>query len=419
MTVLHPAMSRVATASFTPSLGGSSKPTKPNQAKPSMGKLASCGPVPFQSKSSGMSRRYISAKQSTRRPPDIKRYSAVLISPRRWSVRSQISAWSAACLHKARTRSGAPFKINRNTPGETECTVNIHLLSELKGISNTRGFCSWYSWRSSPMTRQQASRMATSVGLPVSWPSGFTLQVLFSNPHWARCKTVALATGVCHSSAVQRHMWISLSHKVTMSVAVMHPAVRVPVLSEHRTFTQPKVSMASILRTRTFCFTIRREAIIRLIVTVGSRPSGTWAKKAVAALPKILSIPRCTGDITLATRDKRPTANATKAMMCTKCSICTSKDDRVRVAVVILAAICPKNVWSPVRKTMPCMRPLTTVVPKKQTLRASMIARVGPSGVVLRGSGNDSPVSAALSTSAPSVQKMMRRSAGTFSPASN
>mmetsp|Transcript_19585 Transcript_19585/g.47387 ORF Transcript_19585/g.47387 Transcript_19585/m.47387 type:complete len:218 (-) Transcript_19585:568-1221(-) len=216
--------------------------------------------------------------------------------------------------------------------------VSIHLVSELKGISNTCGFCSWYCMRSSPNTRVHASMIATSVGDPAITPSRFGLEELLRIPHWARLRTDAFSTGAAHSAPVHRHE-VNPSAYVTISVAVIHPEVNVPVLSEHNTLTQPRVSIASILRTSTFRLTIRVEAIIKLIVTVGSSPSGTCAKNAVAAFSRIKSIGRLTGDIKLATKDNRPTAIATYAMTCTKCSICISRVDRVRAHCVIVSLI--------------------------------------------------------------------------------
>jgi len=203
----------------------------------------------------------------------------------------------------------------------------------------------------------------------------------------------------------------------TKSVALILPEVKVPVLSLQSTLTQPRVSTASILRTSTRRRAICLEAIMRQTVTVGRRPSGTCAKKAVAAFSRISAAPRFRGEATLAAREKRPTATATRAMMCTKCSIWISSEERVR-EVFSVAAIWPRKVSSPVAKTAQSMRPCSTTVPQKATFRASTAARPGGASSALRGSATDSPVSAELSTSVPSEQASTRTSAGTFSPAS-
>mmetsp|Transcript_88417 Transcript_88417/g.254982 ORF Transcript_88417/g.254982 Transcript_88417/m.254982 type:complete len:402 (-) Transcript_88417:363-1568(-) len=203
----------------------------------------------------------------------------------------------------------------------------------------------------------------------------------------------------------------------TKSWTVISPFVRVPVLSEQNTDTQPSVSTASILRTRTIRFAICSEAIIREIVTVGSRPSGTCANKAAALFCKMSAGERFTGDIKLATRLRPPTAMATTAMMWMKCSIWYSKVDLTR-DVLMPCAILPRKVRSPVACTRHVALPFSTVVPKNARFRASAGAQVMASVLVCRGSGMDSPVSAELSTSMPSVQYRTRTSAGTRSPAS-
>mmetsp|Transcript_100410 Transcript_100410/g.290022 ORF Transcript_100410/g.290022 Transcript_100410/m.290022 type:complete len:289 (-) Transcript_100410:240-1106(-) len=84
----------------------------------------------------------------------------------------------------------------------------------------------------------------------------------------------------------------------------------------------------------------------------------------------------------------------------------------------MLCAILPKKVLSPVACTTHVALPFSTVVPKNAKLRASVHGTVGFSVFGCRGSGIDSPVSAELSTSMPSVQLSTRTSAGMRSPAS-
>mmetsp|Transcript_66858 Transcript_66858/g.186683 ORF Transcript_66858/g.186683 Transcript_66858/m.186683 type:complete len:280 (+) Transcript_66858:1910-2749(+) len=201
-----------------------------------------------------------------------------------------------------------------------------------------------------------------------------------------------------------------------MSCVAISPVVRVPVLSEHNTDTQPIVSTASIFRTTTARLYIASEAIINEMVTVGSNPSGTCANSAAQLFCKMSDGERFTGESKLAIRLNTPTTTATMAMMCTKCSICISNVDFVR-ADLMLWAILPKNVLSPVACTRHVALPFLTLVPKKHRLRASSGRVFSRSGLDVLGCGMDSPVSAALSTSIPSEQCRMRTSAGTLSPA--
>mmetsp|Transcript_117473 Transcript_117473/g.365878 ORF Transcript_117473/g.365878 Transcript_117473/m.365878 type:complete len:207 (-) Transcript_117473:501-1121(-) len=139
-----------------------------------------------------------------------------------------------------------------------------------------------------------------------------------------------------------------LRSNVTISRSVISPEVRVPVLSEQTTETQPRVSTASSLRMSTLCEDIFSDAIMSEMVTVGMRPSGTWAKRAPAALAMMYPMPCCVGENMFATREARPTTTATTAMRCTKCSICISRVDLERAALMLLA-ILPRKVLSPMK----------------------------------------------------------------------
>mmetsp|Transcript_21897 Transcript_21897/g.49961 ORF Transcript_21897/g.49961 Transcript_21897/m.49961 type:complete len:239 (+) Transcript_21897:1844-2560(+) len=202
-----------------------------------------------------------------------------------------------------------------------------------------------------------------------------------------------------------------------MLVAVIFPEVSVPVLSLQSTPTQPRVSTASIFRTSTFRLAIFLDAIIKHTVTVGKRPSGTCAKKAVAAFSNISAKSRLRGEAIFASKDSAPTATATYAIMCTKCSIWISNDDLVRDEL-ILAAISPKTVRSPVAITQQTIRPCSTTVPEKATLRDSVSGVSADGAIDWRASAIDSPVRAELSTIAASEHARMRTSAGTRWPAS-
>mmetsp|Transcript_27011 Transcript_27011/g.80483 ORF Transcript_27011/g.80483 Transcript_27011/m.80483 type:complete len:223 (+) Transcript_27011:1645-2313(+) len=123
---------------------------------------------------------------------------------------------------------------------------------------------------------------------------------------------------------------------------------------------------------------------------------------------------------------RRPITIATPAMMWMKCSIWTSSVETTREELMPWA-IFPRRVLSAVACTRQVALPFRMVVPKKARLRASAGGfGLGSEGSPMKafsvamdlGSGTDSPVSAELSTSMPSVQYRMRTSAGMRSPAS-
>mmetsp|Transcript_7838 Transcript_7838/g.16911 ORF Transcript_7838/g.16911 Transcript_7838/m.16911 type:complete len:524 (-) Transcript_7838:1248-2819(-) len=317
MMVLAPASAIFHTASVAPGFGGSSRATRPRKVKPSMGKLTSSGDEPSNLKPAARSRRR-SARQSTRLP--------CFMRPCRLSSAAARSA--GVTSHSARTRSGAPLSTARKLPGASSrmgvpfaiapCTVSIHLLALLKGISKT---CAWDA-RTTPAslsvrTPWQPWTIATSVGEPMSSPvARSTRAVVFSTPMLARRRSGSEASslrrpraGTSRSPALPAEQ--SGSCATAKSVSVIFPEVRVPVLSLQRMLTHPRVSTASILRTRTWRLAIFCEAIMRHTVTVGSSPSGTCAKKAVAAFSRTSARLRFRGDAMFATSERHPTPTAT------------------------------------------------------------------------------------------------------------
>mmetsp|Transcript_3064 Transcript_3064/g.5910 ORF Transcript_3064/g.5910 Transcript_3064/m.5910 type:complete len:295 (+) Transcript_3064:1795-2679(+) len=260
-------------------------------------------------------------------------------------------AESAFTVQNFRTRSGAPLRIAKNLPDfGFPWTVSIHLFSELKGISNTFS-CSGFSLvafaaAAPPLTSEDARRMATSVGDPIHRSTPLSIlrsAALFRIPHNAMLASSCFfaKTSVSLSRLFTSRLLTTDTEPsgTTRSCTVISPVVSVPVLSEQNTDTQPSVSMASILRTITFRAAIWSEAIMSEIVTVGSKPSGTWAKSAAAAFCRTSAAVRFTGDTTLATRLRRPTQIATMAMMWTKCSIWISSVDftlgKLRLALIL------------------------------------------------------------------------------------
>mmetsp|Transcript_99923 Transcript_99923/g.322094 ORF Transcript_99923/g.322094 Transcript_99923/m.322094 type:complete len:275 (+) Transcript_99923:427-1251(+) len=239
------------------------------------------------------------------------------------------------------TRSGAPFKIAKALPLPAwPCTVSIHLFSELKGISNNvwfSGFClNSLAELGPPWTSQEARMMATSVGEPVhfSLPSSsrFNSAPLFKMPQTEMSSQgdlhVAGQTEPLSRTTTVRPSWAMVAadaFTTTKSWTVISPFVSVPVLSEQKTVTQPKVSTASILRTKTLRLTISAEANMREMVTVGSRPSGTCENKAHAVYWIMSATSACWTIFTQ--RLMKPTNTAIMAMKCTKCSIWISRVD--------------------------------------------------------------------------------------------
>mmetsp|Transcript_101952 Transcript_101952/g.259181 ORF Transcript_101952/g.259181 Transcript_101952/m.259181 type:complete len:244 (-) Transcript_101952:605-1336(-) len=240
------------------------------------------------------------------------------------------------------TRSGAPLRMAKTLPLLTwPCTVSIHLFSELKGISKIFWF-SGLSFRvfaasGPPWTSLLARRMATSVGEPAqklfpSWSFLSSAPLLRMPQTEMQSQTGAAVLGNTldpfsrtTSSRPSLPMAVPLLLTTTKSCTVISPFVRVPVLSEQKTETQPKVSTASILRTKTFRLTISAEANMREMVTVGKRPSGTWENKAHAVYWIISE--RGAFCTIFTPMLSRPTKIAIIAMKWTKCSIWISSVD--------------------------------------------------------------------------------------------
>mmetsp|Transcript_62121 Transcript_62121/g.133571 ORF Transcript_62121/g.133571 Transcript_62121/m.133571 type:complete len:275 (-) Transcript_62121:1158-1982(-) len=242
------------------------------------------------------------------------------------------------------TRSGAPFTIEKTPclPG-WPWTVSIHLFSELNGISKSLLFVGlsllFFTCSAPPCTSVHALRIAISVGEPVHlcWPSSILISApLFRIPVSATRATFSFISFGKEPVALSRRTRVRPSAAMppgparagtARSWTSISPLVSVPVLSEQNTETHPRVSTASIFLTSTFLLAIWSEAIMREMVTVGSKPSGTCAKSAAALFCKMSAGERLTGDMRLAMRLSSPTTMATTAMMCTKCSIWISRVD--------------------------------------------------------------------------------------------
>mmetsp|Transcript_8374 Transcript_8374/g.21360 ORF Transcript_8374/g.21360 Transcript_8374/m.21360 type:complete len:235 (+) Transcript_8374:1540-2244(+) len=195
-----------------------------------------------------------------------------------------------ANLQNFATRSGAPFKEKSCPPSSYGSAMNMYLLAESNGISKSVTLSMTSLTRFTPHAATPAFIRATSVGEPMNFsPVPITVALLRTEPRSILDGNVVLSAG----SVLLKSVTVAIAvadEKCTMSRRFMSPLVRVPVLSEHTTETQPSVSTASNLRTSTFRADIFWDAIIREIVTVGMRPSGTWANKAPAALARMYPI---------------------------------------------------------------------------------------------------------------------------------
>ena len=175
--------------------------------------------------------------------------------------------WSRIALaHLASTTSGAPFK-KAACPSGVSFTVSILRLTESKGDS----FILLFSriMRDTSACFSANLIRATSVGSP--WYSPFTSLVLLQ-------RTAVLMRGSRPGSPSIPFSWTFLSSMPIKSVLTdILFSVIVPVLSVQMTVAEPSVSPDSSLFTRAFLFAMRSDAMLRESVTVGSRPSGTFA----------------------------------------------------------------------------------------------------------------------------------------------
>ena len=94
------------------------------------------------------------------------------------------------------------------------------------------------------------------------------------------------SVGPCAVSGVQRSC---VSPSTSSTVTVMRFSVRVPVLSEQMTVTEPRVSTAGSLRMRAWRLSMRWAPRARAMVTTAGSPSGTAATAMLMAVRNINS----------------------------------------------------------------------------------------------------------------------------------
>ena len=260
-------------------------------------------------------------------------------------------------------------------------------------------------------------RSAVSVGSPSidDWPSA---------PIWTTPSlhnTTAPASRrwpVVHAdkSSASRGATSRRSSATLMTVTVILFSVRVPVLSEQITVTEPSVSTAGNLRISALRRSMRCDPIANVKVTTAGSPSGMTATATLIAVrtrsdadsPPIVPISTTsaatatpTSASCLPTRSRR-TCNGVSST----CTFCSS------------VAIRPNSVLIPVATTTPTPRPAATWVPLKARHRRSPSATLSPlMASVCLSTGSDSPVNAASSIRKLATS-IRRRSAGTTVPAS-
>eukprot|EP01139_Manchomonas_bermudensis_P000619 Amastigsp_a683_8.p4 type:complete len:257 gc:universal Amastigsp_a683_8:1682-912(-) len=151
--------------------------------------------------------------------------------------------------------------------------------------------------------------------------------------------------------------------------ALMRPSVRVPVLSEQITVTEPRVSSAGIVLTMTSCWAQRRTPRASETVTTATRPSGMTATARVMPTlnQRCRSEPLMVPDLTrtrmspIATTMAQRMSESPTSIFPRRPSFCMSGETLAECPVRAdeMAPIC---VESPVRTTMPSPMPFVTTL---------------------------------------------------------
>ena len=246
--------------------------------------------------------------------------------------------------------------------------VVIRLRSEVKGTSATRG------QRSSSCDFRRPSWAAAttndpSVGSPIAWYSSLLSSVatseaslhrtaaLTSNPRLRTCGlSPAVSSAFSTGTPLRNKVSTRCVSPITSStVTVIRFSVRVPVLSEQMTVTEPRVSTAGSLRMRACRLSIRWAPNARAMVTTAGRPSGTAATAMLIAVRNIkrASSPRSSPRATT-------TATIARAAIASPRPNCSSRRWRgvgSRSTVWIISAMCPNSVFIPVSVTTASPRP--------------------------------------------------------------
>gem|GEM_PF-2515883 len=256
ITTRIPAARHWATARIASSRGGSMMPTRPSRVSPLATSACSRSCLPALSRHR--------AKASTRRPARACA-SIWLCQCASSSARSTPSA-SSCCEHMARMRSGAPLT-NTSLPASQACSVAINRCSDSNGITSSRGRSTCTTVGESPAFIARVSS-APSVGSPASTQC-CSFSCRLASLHSAAASTSAAAAGEWAANAaastadpcssrlpVGAYPAPSTSSdwpaQIT-SCTVISLRVRVPVLSEQITVTEPSASTAGSRRIAPRC----------------------------------------------------------------------------------------------------------------------------------------------------------------------
>mmetsp|Transcript_43845 Transcript_43845/g.86518 ORF Transcript_43845/g.86518 Transcript_43845/m.86518 type:complete len:286 (-) Transcript_43845:489-1346(-) len=207
------------------------------------------------------------------------------------------------------------------------------------------------------------------------------------------------------------HTWILESNQ--MCVTVIRFCVRVPVLSEAITVTQPRVSTVCSCFTKTFSVASRCATICRQVVTVEGRPCGIFATVMEMAISRAPCQSIAGFRVIPRTRQMTPSKMAMMVIRMTNNRSSLPMVVSFGLFPAVRLAISPISVLSPVPMQIPTASPSRTIVPDHNMFSASstfFCLLVGP-----RVCGSASPVSAELST-LTFEQWITRMSAGTLSP---
>ena len=201
---------------------------------------------------------------------------------------------------------------------------------------------------------------------------------------------------------------------MTTRCTVISLQVRVPVLSEQMTVTEPSVSTAESWRMMALCCAMRRTPSARVMVIRAGSPSGMAEAARATAIMNISARgwPRHSTPMAKVSTTK-PTM--TSASQWLKRAIWRSSGVVVDCTVASKALMRPSSVPLPVATTSPVAVPEATSVPEYSMPCRSPRGASSATAPACLSQGRDSPVSTASLARRPLACRM-RRSAGTLSP---
>mmetsp|Transcript_35647 Transcript_35647/g.111512 ORF Transcript_35647/g.111512 Transcript_35647/m.111512 type:complete len:434 (-) Transcript_35647:809-2110(-) len=291
-----PAVFATPQASMAASLGGSRMATRPMRVRNGSGALRRMS----ASISSETLERSQSARATARhlRPSELMsaaRSSQNLVTSGWVRLTSSSQTWF---LQRGRMRSGAPLTWRtRGALGSVlvACTQHMNLCSEANGTAATRG-CAFLKMCKSgiPSFIPSVSR-ATSVGYPTGMYVILPLMLSTLRPESLQRTTpsnICLTLPLCSAASSSPELGSTIvpssgeyptpftgycASVVCTLCTVISFLVRVPVLSEQITVTDPRVSTAGSCLTMAFWFARSCMASAREMVTTAGRPSGMMA----------------------------------------------------------------------------------------------------------------------------------------------